>query len=202
MLTTLTLKLKGYIPDFIYNQIPGVLSFGIDGLMRLSNMLGQAAHESQNFTHFTENLNYSGPVLWELFHTHFKDSTEAMSFAHQPERIANRIYSNRLGNSDEASGDGWYHRGVGAIQLTGKSNQEVFFVSMGLPANSDPQLIAATYQLASAAYFFKVNNLWSICDGGVDIPTITTITKHVNGGELGLSQRIQYTQNFYHILTT
>lgn len=201
MLTGLIPKLKTHIPDSIYNQIFGVLSFGIDGPKRLSNFLGQCQHECSNWTHFTENLNYSADGLLRVFGKYFTPATAA-SYAHDPVRIANRVYANRLGNSDEASGDGYLHRGVGAIQLTGKSNHMAFFVSMGLPADSDPQLIATTYQLASAAYFFKNNHLWTICDSGVDIPTITAVTKRVNGPALlGLSERIQFTQEFYHILT-
>lgn len=202
MITSLLPKLQGHLPDNIYTQLPSILSFGIDGPYRLSHLLGQSAEESENFTVFTENLNYSGEALWSLFHTHFTSAQEAMTYARQPERIANRIYANRLGNSDEASGDGWLHKGEGAIQLTGADNQGDFFESVDLPRNSDPHLIATQYSLISAAWFFRERGIWPICDHGIDIPTITTVTHHVNGGELGLRQRIAYTQQFYYLLTT
>jgi len=194
-------KLQGYLPNVIYNQIPGILSFGIDGPKRLSHLLGQCKHESAGFTHFTENLNYSGDALWSLFHSHFTDRDEANSYARQPEKIANRIYANRMGNGDESSGDGWNYRGRGALQLTGKSNYKALGDFLGIDLISNPDLVATDYTLASAAFFFRNNGLWTICDQGVDYATCTSITNHVNGGELGLSERVQYTQYFYNILT-
>lgn len=211
VLTAIIPRLQGHIPDSIYNQIPGVLSFGVDDPLRLSSLLGQSKLESQNFTHFTENLNYSAQGLANTWPTRYAVDSHAVDkipnalairLAHNPEAIANNVYAGRMGNGDEASGDGHYRRGVGCIQLTGKSNQETFFIAMGLPADSNPQLIATTYQLASAAYFFNSNHLWTICDKGVTIPVITELTKRINGGTLGLSERIQFTQEFYHILTT
>lgn len=195
-------KLQGHLPATIYNQIDGVLQFGIDGPKRLSNLLGQCKHECMNWTHFTENLNYSGDALWGMFHTHFTDRNEAESYARQPERIANRIYANRMGNGDEASGDGWLFRGRGALQLTGRSNYTALGNFLGVVLTDNPDLVATDYQLASGAFFFKTNNLWTICDNGVDDGTITTITHHVNGGTNGLEDRIKYTQEFYNILTT
>src|SRR5690348_1918182 len=108
-------RLQGHLPDTIYDQVQGILKFGIDGPLRLSHLLGQSQHECANWAHFTENLNYSGDALWSLFHTHFASHDEAMSFARQPERIANRIYANRMGNGDEDSGDGYLYRGRGAL---------------------------------------------------------------------------------------
>lgn len=193
-------SLQDRIPDSIYNQIAGVLHYGIDGPLRLSHLLGQSKEEC-GFTVFTENLNYSANALWSLFHTHFTDQAECATYARQPEKIANRIYANRMGNGDEASGDGWLYRGRGCLQVTGKSNYQALGTTLGIDLLSNPDLVATDYQLASAAWFFSTHNLWPICDHGVDVPTITSITHHVNGGVLRLSQRIQYTQEIYQELT-
>lgn len=196
-------KLQGHLPDSIYNQIPGILSFGIDGPLRLSHLLGQCKKECENFTVFIENLSYSGNALWSIFHTHFKDITEATSFAHQPEKIANRVYANRLGNGDEQSGDGWLYRGRGCLQVTGKDNYKALGDFLNIDLITNPDLVATDYQLASAAFFFKTNGLWTICDKGVTTEVITEITRHVNGPALlGLDERIAFTQKFYGILTT
>jgi len=196
-------KLSGVIPDIIFNQLQDTCSaFDIDGPLRLSNLLGQCKHESGNFIHLVENLNYSGTALFSLFHSHFTDQADADSYSRQPERIANRIYANRMGNGDEASGDGWLFRGRGCIQLTGRDNYQAFGDSIGVDIVSNPDLVSSDYALQSAAFFFKKNNLWTICDKGIDVATITIVTKHVNGGNLGLNERIQYTQEFYHILTS
>lgn len=194
--------LQSHLPQEVYDQIPGILSFGIDGPKRLSHILGQCKHETGNWKLFTENLSYSGAALWKLFHTHFKDQQEAESFAHDPERTANRIYANRMGNGDEASGDGWNCRGRGALQTTGRKNYTALGNFLNADLISNPDLVATDYQLASAAFFFfKTNNLWTICDNGVDFATVTIVTHHINGGELGLTERYNYTTEFYHILT-
>lgn len=196
-------KLKGHIPDTVYQQLPDTcVQFGIDGPKRLANLLGQAKHESAKFTVTHENLNYSADGLVKVFRKYFPTKALCEQYAHHPEQIANRVYANRLGNGDEASGDGWKHRGMGYLQTTGKDNQGAFFLSVGLPANSDPELIASTYPLASAAYFFKNNGLWVICDHGTDFATVSIITKIINGGQLGITDRVSYTQEFYNILTT
>lgn len=194
-------KLQNHLPDVIYNQLSDLcIKFDIDGPLRLSNFLGQCKQECENFTVFTENLNYSGEALWSMFHTHFIDINEANNYARQPEKIANRIYANRMGNGDEGSGDGWLYRGRGALQVTGKSNYQALGIFLGIDLMSNPELVATDYQLASGANFFKNNNLWVICDKGVDVGTITIVTQHVNGGTTALTNRIQYTQEFYNIL--
>jgi len=197
-----TENLQGQLPDSIYNQIAGVLEpFNIDGPLRLSHLLGQCQHECANWTHFTESLNYSGDALWSMFHKHFTDINDAHSYARQPERIANRIYANRMGNGDEESGDGWNYRGRGALQLTGRGNYQALGDAIGVDLISNPDLVATDYQLASGAFFFSNNNLWTICDKGIDVATITIVTHHINGGELGLNERIQYTIDIYNALT-
>ncbi len=193
--------LQGHIPDLIYNQLEPLCSqFGIDGPLRMSHLIGQCQHESANFTHFVENLSYSGAALWSLFHTHFSSADEANTFAHQSERIANRIYSNRMGNGDEQSGDGWLYRGRGALQTTGHDNYKELGTFLSVDLLSNPDLVATDYIMASAAFFFKSNGLWSICDIGITNDVIIQITKRINGGVLGLSERIQYTTKFYNLL--
>jgi putative chitinase len=191
--------LKGRIPDSIYTQLSDIPQ--LINVFRISHFLGQCSHESTRFTRLTENLNYSAQGLLATFPRYF-NSTTATEYARQPERIANRIYGSRMGNGPESSGDGWRHRGFGCLQVTGKENQQAFFRYIGLPTDSDPSLIATQYSLVSAAWFFSTNHLWDICDHGIDDTTITTLTKRINGGNLGLSERITETNRFYRLLTT
>jgi len=196
-------KLKTVLPESLYNELPEVCAkFGIDGPLRCSHFLGQAATESGKFTVFTENLNYSGEALWKLFAKYFKDKNEAFSFAKQPKKIANRIYSSRMGNGDEASGEGFLYKGRGALQTTGKNNYKALGDFLGVDLIAHPELVATDYILSSAAFFFMSNNLWTICDKGVDDATITTLSKRVNGGTHGLLDRIKYTKEYYKLLTT
>ncbi len=197
MIADLLPKLQPYLPDNIYQQLPAVLTFGIDGPLRLSNFLGQCHVETGGWKHFTENLNYSAERLMAVFPKYFKDLTTANQYARNPEKIANKVYADRMGNGDELSGDGYRHRGMGCIQLTGADNQKAFFRAVGLPEDTNPELIATLYSLQSAAWFFREHNLWVICDHGIDDTTVTTLTHKINGGENGLSDRINYTE-FYH----
>ena len=193
-------KLKGYIPDGIFAQLPDTMQkFDINTALRLAHFLGQCAHESANFTHFQENLNYSAQGLLATFPKYF-NATTAAQFARQPEKIANHIYANRMGNGDEASGDGWKHRGMGALQTTGKANQEELFTYLGLSKDTDPVLIATKYQLASAAYFFMKNKLFAICDQGATPAVVSLLTKRINGGQLGLAERQHLFDKFYALL--
>ena len=189
--------LKGHIPDNIYNEVITIKQ--IDGPKRMSHFLGQCKTETM-FKNFTENLNYSVQALGSMFKKYFPTTELAAEYARQPERIANRIYANRGGNRDEQSGDGWKHRGRGALQLTFPDNQKAFFRFIGLPENSDPALIATTYPLTSAAWFFTTNGLWAICDEGIDDTIITKLSKRVNGGSHGLQERIKFTKEFWNIL--
>jgi putative chitinase len=195
-------KLQGILPDFIYNELQEVTSaYGIGTQNRMANFLGQCDHESAGFKVFIENLNYSGQALWSRFSSHFASADEANSYARQPERIANRIYANRMGNGDEASGDGWKYRGKGCIQLTGKTNHMAFFTAIGLdPENTDPMILTKEYALISAAWFWGGKKLNAIADAGTDNATITKISKLVNGGTIGLNERIAKTQKYFDLL--
>lgn len=195
-------KLKGKLPDNIYNQLPGILKFGIDGPKRLSHFLGQAYHESGGFRTFTENLNYSAARLLQVFPKYFKTAEIAAQYDRKPEKIGNRVYANRMGNGSELSGEGYKFRGRGVLQTTGKSNYKALSEFLGVDLINTPDLVATDYALASAAFFFNSNGLWTICDQGVDDATIIKVTKRVNGGTIGLLDRINHTEAFYKILTS
>jgi putative chitinase len=122
------------------------------------------------------------------------------SYARQPEKIASRVYADRMGNGNEASKEGFKFRGRGYIQLTGKSNYTNFAKFIGEDTVGNPDLVATKYPLASAAFFFDSNKLWAICDKGADTATVTAVTKRVNGGTIGLPDRIKHFQEYYHLL--
>jgi putative chitinase len=165
---------------------------------RAAHFFGQTAHESGNFTAFSENLNYSADGLKKIFSKYFPGNLADL-YARNPEKIANRVYASRMGNGDEASGDGWKFRGRGALQLTGKSNYEAFAKYL---KNSnilvDPGLVATEYSFESALFFFDNNKLWSICDKGVTDEAILALTKRINGGTHGLADRVEKTKKFYN----
>ena len=152
--------------------------------IRAAHFFGQTAHETGDFKLFSENLNYSANGLKKIFGKYFTAST-ALSYARNPEKIANKVYGNRMGNLDESSGDGYKFRGRGALQLTGKSNYEAFAKYLGKPEIMDkPDVVANEYAFESAMFFFDKNNLWNICDGGVNDATILKLTKRINGGRI------------------
>lgn len=164
---------------------------------RAAHFFAQCAHESGHFTRFEENLNYSADGLLKTFPKYFKDRLTALSFERQPQRIASRVYANRMGNGDEASGDGWKFRGRGAIQLTGKANYDEFFHSIIQPnLIATPDCVATDYAFESAIFFFDRNDLWSICDPGTTADEVTMLTRRINGGYNGLAERIKLTEKY------
>jgi putative chitinase len=178
------------IPASVVDEMPLVIEkFGINSPLRLSHFLSQCAHESGNFKFLRENLNYSADGLRKTFPKYFPANHLAIKYARQPEKIANKVYGNRMGNGDEASGDGFKFRGRGYIQLTGKDNYAAFdkFVDDDIMAN--PDLVATKYPLTSAAFFFHKNKLWDICDKGHGDDVVLAVTKRVNGGTHGLADR-------------
>jgi len=192
--------LKGHIPDAVIAQIPDTAAkFNITTPLRLAHFLAQCSHESGNFKTINENLNYSVDGLKRVFGKYFPGDL-ANSYAKQPEKIANRVYGNRMDNGDEASGDGYRFRGRGYIQLTGRSNYTKFAKFIGEDVTLNPDLVASKYPLASAAFFFNSNNLWLICDKGADEATVTAVTKRVNGGTLGLADRLKHFNEYYNLL--
>jgi putative chitinase len=177
------------IPDKVKAELWYVMSkFGINTPERLAHFLGQCHHESGGFKFTTENTNYSDVGLKKRFNKYFKDK-DISKYARNPEKIANLVYANRMGNGDEASGDGFRFRGRGYIQLTGKNNYKAFdkFVDDDIVLN--PELVATKYPLLTAAWFWDVNDLNEICDKGVNKSTIFAVTKKVNGGIKGLEER-------------
>lgn len=194
-------ELKGHVPDSVITQIPSVAAaFGITTNLRLAHFLAQCSHESGGFKAVSENLNYSADGLVKIFGKYF-NTTTAVGYARNPEKIASKVYASRMGNSDEASKEGFKFRGRGFIQLTGKSNYTNFTKFIGEDCVSNPDLVATKYPLASAAFFFSSNNLWTICDKGADTATITAVTKRVNGGTTGLDQRIKEFKEYYNLLS-
>jgi len=193
-------KLKGHIPDGVIAQIPDTAAkFNITTPLRLAHFLAQCGHESGGFKAVSENVNYSADGLKKIFGKYFPGNLNE-SYARQPEKIASRVYADRMGNGNEASKEGFKFRGRGYIQLTGKSNYTNFTKFIGEDCIANPDLVATKYPLASAAFFFDSNKLWSICDKGADEATVTAVTKRVNGGVIGLSDRLKHFKEYYALL--
>lgn len=173
--------------------------YDIYDIGRVAAFIAQCAHESGGFTLVQENLNYSADGLQKIFGKYFPNHEIAAQYARQPEKIANRVYSNRMGNGDEASGDGWKYRGRGLIQLTGKSNytrcSEAFFDDHTLLDNPDI-LLQPYYALNSACWFWNANNLNELAD----TQDLKMMTKKINGGFIGLEDRIAHYNHAVDIL--
>lgn len=193
-------KLKGHIPDAVIAQIPDTAAkFNITNPLRLAHFLAQCGHESAGFKAVNENLNYSADGLKKIFGKYFPGNLNE-SYARNPQKIASRVYASRMGNGDESSGEGYKFRGRGFIQLTGKSNYTNFTKFIGEDCVANPDLVATKYPLASAAFFFDSNKLWAICDKGATDAVVTEVTKRVNGGTIGLPDRIKHFKEYYHLL--
>lgn len=164
---------------------------------RAAHFFAQTAHESGGFKAFSENLNYGAKGLRGIFGKYFPTDGMAKNYERQPERIANRVYANRMGNGDEASGDGWKYRGRGALQLTGKSNYQAFADYISRPdVMTNPDLVAGELCFESALWFFDRNKLWSICDQGITDAAILALTRKINGGVHGIDDRKMKTKKF------
>lgn len=162
-----------------------------------AHFFGQCAHESGNFNVFSENLNYSAQGLNTIFKKYFPTPSSTNGYARKPEKIANKVYANRMGNGPESSGDGWKFRGRGPIQLTGKSNYTQFATDVDRPnILTNPDIVATELAFESALWFFRKNGLFAIADKGVTDAVITQITKRVNGGTHGLDDRLKKTKQF------
>lgn len=186
-----TNKLEGKLSAGIFAEVGKIVEkFHITNHLRMAHFLSQCAHESGNFSLVRENLNYSSDGLLKVFPKYFKDKLTADKYARKPEMIANRVYASRMGNGDEASGDGFNYRGRGFIQLTGKDNYKQFSDFIGEDCVANPDLVATKYPLTSAAFFFNKNGLWTICDKGATDDIVTMVTKRVNGGTHGLADRL------------
>ena len=193
-------KLKGVIPDGVIKQIPETASkFNITTNLRLAHFLSQCAHESGNFKSVFENLNYSESGLLNTFKKYFTPEL-AKKYSKKPEMIASIVYSNRMGNGSEETKDGWKFRGRGYLQCTGKSNYDSLSKKFGVDFLSNPDLISTDYPLSSAGWFFDKNKLWSICDKGSTDDVVKELTKRINGGYLGLNDRIKKFNKYYNLL--
>jgi len=168
---------------------------------RGAHLLGQAAHESANFMVSEENLNYRASTMCRVWPSRFKSEAEAEPYARNPEKLANKVYSGRMGNGSEASGDGWKYAGKGFIQLTGKDNTRAFAEHIGRDSLiDDPSPIADELAMDSAIFFFEKNGLFAMADKGVTDSIIKSITKRVNGGYHGLEDRMDKTKKIYRWL--
>lgn len=199
-------QLKQLLPKNPYiDQWHGALAqllpeYGIDTPQRIAAFVAQCAHESGNFVFLKENLNYRAPTLRKLFSKYFPTDALAEEYASKPnkqEAIANRIYASRMGNGDEASGDGFRYCGRGLIQLTGKENYSWFAASLEIPVEEASEYLQ-TFEGAvqSACWFWETNNLNQWADKG----DILTLTKRINGGTIGLEDRIKHYEHALHTL--
>ena len=194
-------KLKGHVPDAVITQIPSVMTtFKIDTALRLSHFLAQCGHESAGFKAVQENLNYGAKGLLGIFKKYFPTEAKALQYERKPEKIANLVYGGRMGNGDEVSGDGYKFRGRGYIQLTGKNNYAAFGKAINEDITANPDLVATKYPLLSAAWFWSSNGLNTLADKGADDASVTAITKRVNGGTIGLPDRIKHFKEYYTLL--
>ena len=195
-------KLKGHIPDAVIAMIPAVAQkFQIDSALRLAHFLAQCGHESGGFRLTKENLNYSAKGLNGIFKKYFPTLESALPYERKPEKIANKVYGGRMGNGPESTGDGAKFCGRGYIQLTGKDNYTAFGKSIGEDVCANPQVVAEKYALLSAAWFFNKNGLHKMADGGASDVVVTSITKRVNGGTIGLPDRIKHFKEYYSLLS-
>jgi putative chitinase len=164
---------------------------------RIAAFIAQCAHESGGFRFLKENLNYKAESLMKTFPKYFSDRDTANAYAKQPVKIANRVYASRMGNGDEASGDGYKYCGRGLIQLTGKTNYEWFAASLEIsPAEASEYLETFEGAAQSACWFWESNNLNVEADAG----DIKKMTKKINGGYIGLDDRVKHYEHALHIL--
>lgn len=181
--------LEQLFPDYEINTVP-----------RMAAFIAQCAHESNNFRVLKENLNYRWQTLRSLFPKYFPTDELAQRYASLPnkqEAIANRIYANRMGNGPEESGDGFRYCGRGLIQLTGKNNYTDFADSLEMPVEDVPEYLATFEGAAqSACWFWETNNINRFADKG----DIKGMTRAINGGYIGLEDRIKHYNHALHVL--
>ena len=176
------------------NQI--LPEYGIDTPQRVASFLAQCAHESGGFKALKENLNYKAESLTKVFHKYFPTLELANQYAKQPEKIANKVYANRMGNGPEESGDGYRYCGRGLIQLTGHDNYQAFADSLEMDIEEVPSYLE-TFEgaIQSACWFWESNNLNAYADAG----DILGMTKRINGGTIGLEDRQRHYQHALHV---
>jgi putative chitinase len=194
-------KLKGHVPDAVIAQLPDTIAkFELNTPLRLAHFLAQAGHESGGFKAVNENLNYGAKGLLGIFKKYFPTEEKAKLYERKPEKIANLVYGSRMGNGPETSGEGYKFRGRGYIQLTGKDNYKAFDAVVPENLLESPDLVATKYPLLSAAWFFHKNGLHKIADKGATDAVVTEVTKRVNGGTIGLADRIKHFKEYHALL--
>lgn len=185
-------------PDGWVDAMAEVLpKYDIDTPKRIASFIAQCGHESGGWRVFSENLNYSAKSLNAVFPKYFvKAGRDAEEYHRQPEKIANVVYAGRMDNGDTASGDGWKYRGRGPIQLTGKANYKAFAADMGVDVVDNPDLVSEDKEVAlmSAVWFWNKNGLNKFADAD----DIKTMTKRINGGYIGLEDRIHHWKEALH----
>ena len=171
--------------------------YEINTPLRVAHFVAQCAHESGNFVFIKENLNYKAASLMTVFKKYFPTHELAQQYEKRPEKIANRVYANRMGNGDETSGDGWKFCGRGLIQLTGKDNYTFFAGSLNISVEEAAEYLATFEGAAqSACFFWEQNNLNRFADAN----DVKGLTRAINGGYIGLSDREKHTEHALHIL--
>lgn len=191
------LKGNPYVPQWFHALNEILPEYEITSLPRVAAFLAQTAHESGGYRALKENLNYKAESLVKVFPKYFPTIDLAREYAHNQEKIANRVYGNRMGNGPEESGDGFRYCGRGLIQLTGKDNYTNFADSIETPVEELPEYLA-TFEgaLQSACWFWETNNLNQWADKG----DMLTLTKRINGGTIGLEDRIKHYNHALHVL--
>jgi putative chitinase len=189
-----------YLDNWYHALEQALPDYDINTPQRVAAFIAQCAHESGGFRALKENLNYKAATLRKIFPKYFPDDATANHYASLPnkqEAIANRVYGGRMGNGPEASGDGFRYCGRGLIQLTGKSNYQNFADSIETPVEDIPEYLA-TFEGAvqSACWFWEANNLNQWADKG----DILTLTKRINGGTIGLDDRIKHYEHALHVV--
>lgn len=177
-------------PIELYDALVNVLPrYEITTVERVAAFLAQCGHESADFTILQENLNYSAKGLSATWPKRFVSEAAAAPYNRNPEKIANKVYADRMGNGPESSGDGWKYRGRGAIQLTGHDNYKMFATDVGLSIEDAIVYVESLDgAVESAAWFWWRNNL----NQWVDKNDIVTLSKRINGGTLGLQERVDH----------
>lgn len=183
--------------QYWYNALEQLLpEYQIDTPHRLAAFLAQCAHESGNFVFIKENLNYKWQSLRKVFPKYFPTDALAQQYEKQPERIANKIYANRMGNGPEESGDGYRFCGRGLIQVTGRDNYSWFAASLDIsPEEASEYMETFEGAAQSACWFWETNNLNQWADRG----DIVTLTKRINGGTIGLEDRQKHYNHALHV---
>jgi putative chitinase len=190
------------IPSEVLLELPTIMeAFEIDTPLRLAHFLSQCAHESGNFKHTVENMNYSEKRLLQVFPKYFPTLESTKGYAMHPERIGNKVYAGRMGNGDEASGHGYKYRGRGYIQVTGRGKFVELDKILTEDAVSNPDIIGDKYPLFASAWFWDAAKINKVADKGNTFEVCEQVTKKVNGGKNGLLNRWRYFVNFYARLT-